>query len=415
MVKKAPRVITRCRICGGSNLQIVLDLGVQHLTGVFPKRQVHPELPKGPLKLVRCSSEDGCGLIQLMHTYEAGDMYGENYGYRSGLNSSMTRHLKARVDAIIARQHLSSDDVVVDIGSNDGTSLSFFPDSCVRIGIDPTADKFQSHYPAGAIRVSDFFSEASALRASGNRKATVITAFSMMYDLEDPALFVQQVAEILEPEGVFVFEQSYLPLMLERVSFDTICHEHLEYYGLKQIDWILETANLEVVDVELNDVNGGSFAVTAAHRGHKEISASVERLRLQEGDFWARITELLDDFSSAAAGSIHELISFIEKEGSRGRTFAGLGASTKGNVLLQYAKLGPNQVVAIGDVNPDKHGSYTPGSGIAILPEDEVLRRNFDYYIVLPWHFRNHFVTNPKFRGRQLVFPLPELAVVTPE
>lgn len=407
-----PEPISRCRICAGETLEEVLDLGTQVLTGVFPTSQLHPDLPKGPLRLVRCATADGCALVQLLHSYEPAEMYGANYGYRSGLNPSMARHLKSRIDAILKRQPVGSGDVVLDIASNDGTSLSFYPTASTRIGIDPTADKFKSFYPEGVIRVSDFFSETSALAASQGQRALVVTAFSVMYDLEDPTSFVRQVADVLDKRGIFVFEQSYLPLMLERGAFDTICHEHIEYYGIKQIDWILATADLEIIDVELNDVNGGSFAVTAAHRGRFEISSAVQRLRDDESIFWSDVTLRLNQFRLATKQSINALKQFVQSELAKGSTFAALGASTKGNVLLQAADLGPSEIAQIGDVNSDKFGCFTPGSGIPILPEEDVLARYFDYYIVLPWHFRDFFLSSPRFRGRRLVFPLPGLDVV---
>jgi hypothetical protein len=324
----------------------------------------------------------------------------------------MVRHLKSRVDAVLMRRPVSSDDVVIDIASNDGTSLGFYPASSVRIGIDPTAEKYKDFYPTNVIRVCDFFTKKSALAASKGRRALAITAFSMMYDLEDPTSFVRQVADVLDPQGIFVFEQSYLPLMLERVAFDTICHEHIEYYGLRQIDWILSAADLEVLDVELNDINGGSFAVTAAHRGRFNISPAVQRLREKESDFWVNVSARLNQFRSSTEQSINELRGFVQVELAKGKTFAALGASTKGNVLLQAAKLGPTEIVQIGDVNPDKFGCFTPGSGIPIVPEETVLARDFHYYIVLPWHFKGFFLGSTRFRGRRLIFPLPRLEVV---
>lgn len=339
-------------------------------------------------------------------------MYGENYGYRSGLNPTMVQHLEHRVADVLRRQELAAGDVVIDIGSNDGTTLSFFPRECVRIGIDPTAKKFRDYYQGGVIGVDDFFSEVTALRASGGRKARVVTAFSMMYDLEEPLRFTREVANVLREDGLFVFEQSYLPLMLDRTAFDTICHEHLEYYSLRQIDWILGSVDMEVIDVELNDVNGGSFAVVAAHQGRYRISPEVLRIRETEALFWKSISERLDAFRVATAQALSELVSFVHAERTKGKTLAALGASTKGNVLLQAAGLGEREISQVGDVNAYKHGRFTPGTGIPIVSEEVALSLNHDFYIVLPWHFRNFFETAHQFHGRTLVFPLPNFSVV---
>jgi len=339
-------------------------------------------------------------------------MYGENYGYRSGLNPTMVKHLQHRVADVLRREEIAAGDVVIDIGSNDGTTLSYFPEECVRIGIDPTAKKFRDYYQSGIIRVDDFFSEVTALQASGGRKARVITAFSMMYDLEEPLRFIREVADVLREDGLFVFEQSYLPLMLDRTAFDTICHEHLEYYSLRQIDWILESADMEVIDVELNDVNGGSFALVAAHQGCYRISPGVARIRQTEALFWRSISERLDAFKTATTQAIRELVDFVHAERAKGKSFAALGASTKGNVLLQAAGLGTREISQVGDVNAYKHGRFTPGTGIPIVAEEVALSQNHDFYIVLPWHFRNFFESAHQFHGRTLVFPLPTLSVV---
>jgi NDP-4-keto-2,6-dideoxyhexose 3-C-methyltransferase len=234
------------------------------LTGVFPNPTDSSSIPGGHLRLVRCTAKDGCGLVQLDQSFDPNSMYGENYGYRSGLNPSMVKHLRKRVHAITSNRILRDNDLVVDVGSNDGTTLSFYPKHLTRIGIDPTSSKFAAHYPPGATAIPELFSAESVLAVSKGQKASVITAFSMMYDLDDPVTFVRQVGQLLDEFGIFVCEQSYLPLMMEQVAFDTICHEHIEYYGLKQVEWMLAEADLEVVDVEINDVNGGSFALSAA-------------------------------------------------------------------------------------------------------------------------------------------------------
>ena len=390
----------------------MIDLGWQALTGIFPRNPETEEFPRGPLRLIRCVSEKGCGLVQLEHNFDQNLLYGENYGYRSGLNVSMVKHLQERVAELSGRLILNDGDVVLDIGSNDGTTLGFYSHSLTRIGIDPTAAKFQNFYPLGAIAVAGFFTAVAALSASGGRRAKAVTSLSMMYDLEHPQAFVREVAAVLALDGVWVFEQSYLPLMLERTAFDTICHEHLEYYGIRQIDWLLEEAGLEVIDVELNDVNGGSFAVTAAHKGVFSIAESVEQIRFKEQILWDNARQKFSEFSEATKQSSDALRVFVQTQIAFGKSVAGLGASTKGNVLLQFAGLTASEVSVIGDVNPDKYGCVTPGTWIPIRPQDEVLNQNHDYYIVLPWHFREFFEVSPIFHGRRLVFPLPKLSIV---
>jgi len=404
--------IASCRICGSSQFELIIDLGLQALTGIFPQNPKHDDFPRGPLRLVRCIAEDGCGLVQLEHSFDPKIMYGENYGYRSGLNASMVNHLREHVAKIASRVSLMDGDVVCDIGSNDGTTLGFYSPLLVRIGIDPTIAKFKKYYPSGAVTISDFFSAKAVLDASGRRRAKVVTSFSMMYDLEDPQSFVNEVASILADDGIWVFEQSYLPLMLNRRAFDTICHEHLEYFGVRQIDWLLRRAGLEVIDIELNDVNGGSFAVTAAHAKAFPVADSVNKTRTEESVMWDDARSVFAEFAEVTRQTSEALCSFVRTQRDKGKTVAGLGASTKGNVLLQVAGLTNSDISVIGDVNPDKFGCVTPGSWIPIVPQEEALDGEFDFYVVLPWHFREFFLRSSSFTGCRLVFPLPKLEVV---
>lgn len=407
--------ISKCRICGNENLQRVVDLGCQYLTGVFPQSKSE-NLTKGPLRLVKCHGDgDVCGLLQLDCSYDLDEMYGENYGYRSGLNAGMVAHLHEKVKRIEASVELAPGDLVVDIGSNDGTTLRGYRDDLHLVGVDPTGNKFKDYYPPNVELIADFFSGDLLTRAYPGKKAKVITSFSMFYDLEAPLDFAEQVANALNEEGVWVFEQSYMPLMLERNAYDTICHEHLEYYGLSQIVWLAEKVGLKIIDVEFNDVNGGSFSVVAAHAQsrHTEATDKVQSILEQERKLGLLGLEPYLQFAKRIKKSRESVRSFLKTAREEGKSVYGLGASTKGNVLLQYCELGENDIVAIGEVNPDKYGCFTPGTWIPIEEEREIIARDAGYLLVLPWHFRNNFLANPAFQDMNLVFPLPELEVVT--
>lgn len=412
MIKK----VSKCRVCGNSNLVLVVDLGEQYLTGVFPKVKNEANLTKGPLRLVKCQGDEHCcGLVQLEHSYELDEMYGENYGYRSGLNSSMVSHLHNKVRQIQSRVKLQKGDLVVDIGSNDGTTLSAYPNDLQLVGIDPTGAKFSAYYPPHVSLIPDFFSADLLTRHLPGKKAKVVTSFSMFYDLESPVDFAKQVASVLDPvEGIWVFEQSYMPLMLERNSYDTICHEHLEYYGLKQIVWIAEKAGLKIVDVEINDVNGGSFSIVAALKSssHSDKSGVVAGLLEKEAKAGLSTLAPYEEFFLRTQESKVQLQEFIKSIKSKGERIVGIGASTKGNVLLQYCGFTEKDIPVVGDVNPDKFGSFTPGTNLPIQDEKIVLASNPDYLLVLPWHFRDFFLRNHLYKGRKLVFPLPVLEVV---
>ena len=408
--------IKKCRICSNSDLVPVVDLGEQYLTGVFPLQKTET-LSKGPLRLVKChGGENVCGLLQLEHSYDLKQLYGDNYGYRSGLNASMVSHLQVKVAEILERCDLNKGDLVIDIGSNDGTTLTAFPEHLQLAGIDPTGEKFKSYYEKHIALIPDFFSSDLITSIFPDKKAKVVTSFSMFYDLEDPIDFACQVAGILDPyTGIWMLEQSYMPLMLERTAYDTICHEHLEYYGLKQIVWIMDKAGLEVVDVKLNDVNGGSFSVIVAHKGsrHTYIENVADSLIASELSKGLSNLEPYKQFACRAEENKQSIQDFVQMAKREGKRVCGLGASTKGNVILQYCGLGLDDIEVIGDVNKDKHGALTPGTWIPIEAEEIVLKSKPDYLIVLPWHFKDFFLEIPKFKGENLVFLLPYLDTVT--
>lgn len=408
------KTINKCRICGQSKLDIVMSLGSQVLTGVFPKSK-DVALTAGPVDLVKCSAENGCGLVQLKQSYNLDEMYGMNYGYRSGLNSSMVRHLHSKVEKILAMNLLKPGDLIVDIGSNDATTLKAYPQNGYDfLGVDPTGVKFKDYYPENIKLVPDFFSANAVLTATGGKKAKIVTSFSMYYDLEDPVEFARQIENCLTDDGVWIFEQSYLPSMLRTNSFDTICHEHLEFYALKQILWIAKAAKLKVIDVEFNDINGGSFSITAA----KENSAlpvnqaNISAILASEIELGLDSTRAFEEFKARVAQEKIKFLNFLQHAKSEGKSVYGLGASTKGNVLLQYYGVGSELIAAIGEVNEDKYGSFTPGSKIPLVSEAEILALNPDYLVVLPWHFRSFFLALPTMAGRRLVFPLPKFEVV---
>lgn len=406
--------ITDCRICGNQDLHSVMSLGNLALTGVFPKSE-NEEVASGPVDLVKCNQATGCGLVQLKQSYSLEAMYGLNYGYRSGLNASMVAHLGSKVARILSLGILDAGDLIIDIGSNDSTTLRAYPENTYQlVGIDPTGIKFSSYYPPEIRLIPEFFSAEAVSKALDNRKAKVITSFSMFYDLEDPIDFAREIEGALHDDGIWVLEQSYLPAMLRTNSFDTICHEHLEFYALRQINWICEKAGLKVLDVEFNDVNGGSFSITTAKAGSKHIpnSSHLEQILADEEALGLLTTDAFDTFRANVEQGRTELLEFLHKANAEGKSVYALGASTKGNVLLQYFNLDPTLIKAVGEVNSEKFGAFTPGSLIPIVSEDEILQEKPDYILVLPWHFRNFFTGLTKLKGTKLVFPLPSLEIV---
>jgi hypothetical protein len=410
----AYRQLAACRLTGSPRLVPVLDLGEQDLTGVFPRTPEQP-VTRGPLQLVWCPDS---GLVQLGHTYDASEMYGDNYGYRSGLNASMVTHLRAKVRYLERMVRPSAGDVALDIGSNDGTTLrAYDTPGMVRVGIDPTGNKFQQYYTSDSVLVPEFFS-AAAYRSTGQAPARIVTSISMLYDLDDPGRFAREVAAVMAPDGVWHFEQSYLPAMLRANSYDTICHEHLEYYSLEVILRMLDQADLRVVDVVTNDVNGGSFAVTATHRSNRGLRVNqpvIHWMCDQEERMGLRTERPYREFAQRVARHREDLTRLVRSLVADGKRVLGYGASTKGNVTLQYCRFGPQDLLAIAEVNPEKFDCVTPGTHIPIVSEAHARALHPDYYLVLPWHFRHGILAREQEyqrAGGRFIFPFPEVEIV---
>lgn len=408
------RPIKQCRIRGEKDQISVLNLGHQALTGVFP-RSKEEIITKGPLELVWSPKS---GLLQLAHSYKPTEMYGENYGYRSGLNQSMVDHLNEKISHLEKLISLKEGDVVLDIGSNDCTTLKAYKTKNItKIGIDPTGKKFIEHYPDDVKLISDFFS-AAAYNSAEKKSAKIITSIAMFYDLESPIDFAKQIESILSNDGIWHFEQSYMPSMLRMNSYDTICHEHLEYYSLNVVKKIIEEANLKIIDVVMNSVNGGSFAVTATKKKNpslKENKAVIDWLLEQEERMGLNTPKPYREFEDRVFRHREDLTRLIKSLNKDGKKILGYGASTKGNVLLQFCGFTSQDIPAIAEVNEEKFGRFTPGTNIPIISEKEARLMNPDYFLVLPWHFKNGIIkreSNYLKNGGRMIFPFPEIEII---
>ena len=411
-----------CRICGSKNLTSILNLGDQYFANYSPKsNDVVPFEEKIPLELVRCDKSidpKSCGLVQLRHTTPPNLMY-DRYFYRSGINQTMTNNLNEIAKQAISKIKLNPNDIVIDIGCNDGTLLQNYKELPIRsVGFDPAKNMVQFSKQTGATIITEFFSAEEFIKNYGSEKAKIITSIAMFYDLEDPNQFVDDISKILHPDGIWILELSYLPLMLSQNAFDTIVHEHLEYYHLDALEFLLSKFNLKVVDIQLNDINGGSFRVVVQHKEKSINNKSREYItELQEKEKNLNLSgnQPFDDFITKINNEKDKLVTFIKNEVSAGKTIHGYGASTKGNTLLQFYNLDKKFIQFIADRNPDKWGRRTIGTDISIISEEESHSMNPDYFLILPWHFINEFKEREKSHlknGGKLLVPLPEFKII---
>ena len=412
-----------CRVCGSPHLVPVVDLGAQYLQGAFLK-DGHPTAPlrKIPTQLVRCDvtrNEKGCGLLQLAHTLPSEILYA-NYWYRSGTNATMREHLKEIVDSAVGFMP-SGNRRVLDIGCNDGTLLNFYPQTYERYGCDPS--DIAREIPPPITVINTAFPSIAVTEAAGTRKFDLITSIAMYYDLEDPVGFAVAIRNLLADDGVWIVEMSYLPMMLAQNSFDTICHEHLEYYSLAVIEEIARRAGLQVFRADLNEINGGSIRLYLSRAGNSLYGSETDRdflrsLRLREFELELDTDVPYLAFQERIEGLRADLSKLLKDAVAAGRKVHVYGASTKGNVLLQWYGLDKNLIECAADRNPHKHGARTLGTDIPIVSEEESRALHPDYYLVLPWHFKAEFLERERGtiqNGTKMIFPLPEVLVVATE
>jgi len=416
------KIRSHCRICEGA-LEPVFSLGEQYVSDFLGPEQ--PDGHKAPLELALCR---GCKLLQLQHTVSGETMY-KNYWYRSGTNQTMRSALADIAHTAEQLVTLRAGEAVLDIGCNDGTLLaSYRTPGIYRIGFDPAENlAVLSRKVADRVANGFFGSEEFDRDPELNgRRPKIVTSIAMFYDLEDPNKFVADVKKIMDPDGLWVVQMSYLPLMLKQHDFGNICHEHLEYYCLESLEYLLKLHDFAVSDVELNDVNGGSFRVFIRNRGADEIlfgdagyrrlaAERVIALRAQEAKMGLGETQTYREFAAWAARIKEDVSRFISEQVHRGKKVAIYGASTKGNAMLQYFGLDHTLITAAAERNPDKWGKVTVGTRIPIVSEEAARNSRPDFFLVLPWHFIEEFQEREReylLGGGRFIVPLPHFTLI---
>jgi len=408
------QALTNCRLCKKTTLVDVIDLGQQVITSRFPTLGDN-STPKTTIVLVQCAD---CGLVQLKHTVKNSELYEYEYGYRSGISNTMRSHLADYNKKLQELSCVKEGDSVLDIGSNDSTFLRFYPPSIRRIGIDPTGKQFVAYYNDDVELVPTYFTKEAVVAALGSSiRFKCVSSISMFYDLPDPVQFAKDIYDVLDDEGVWTLEQSYILTMLQRNSIDTICHEHLEYYAIRQIRDILAKANFKIISIELNDCNGGSMRVFAAKVGssYKEQTGVLERFIAEESAYGVNDVSCYKEFEDRCKREADTLVGFIDAMNTCGKETWIYGASTKGNCLLQYADVGPSRVRYAVERNLAKVGKMT-STGIEIISEESMRSSPPAFLLVLPWHFRDEIIQREDAflsAGGQLIFPFPRFEIVS--
>jgi hypothetical protein len=417
------KVRQTCRLCGSKSLSPILNLGPQMLASAFASKENQDFLPlrKVPLELVRCNpelDENACGLVQLKHTFPSDIMY-TDYWYASGVNQTMRDALADITTKAKEFVTIEKGDVAVDIGCNDGTLLNSYKNPALDlIGFDP-AKNFVGVAGEGFSRINDYFNKVSYLAARGTKKAKIVTSIAMFYDLEDPISFTQDIADILDENGVWILQMADLPNMLRNNMFDNICHEHLTYYHLAPMEFLLTRCGMKLVDVEMNFVNGSSYRFyirkMAGPAPTVEALKRIAKVRFEEFNLALDTDAPYKKFKDNIERNRNDLLFFINQEREKGKQVFVYGASTKGNVLLQYCDLNAENMPYAAERNPRKWGTKTLGSDIPIISEEDARAMKPDYFLVLPYHFLDEMlVRETEFinRGGKFIVPVPSVKLV---
>jgi len=406
--------ITQCRICKSKKIKKVLDLGNQAFTGKFPTSN-KKNISKSPLSISLCLK---CKFAQLSHNFKSSYLYNLEYGYESGINSTMKNHLFKIAYKIAKLKKLTKSSIVVDIASNDGTLLNSYSEDVIKVGIDPILNRFKNKYKNINHKISDFFSYKGFKKLNLNKKADIITAFAVFYDINDPNQFLSNIKKCLDNKGIFIIEQSNLAHMIRLNSFDTICQEHLGYYSTSVIKKLLEKNKLKIFDHEYNVSNGGSSRYYIVHKENKEILINKKNInkaldfekkfKLDKIDTYLAFEKKIQKIKKICNKKIESILNLKQ-------TIHGYGASTKGNVILQYFNIDNKQINFISDRNPFKNNKYTPGTKIKIISEKKSRSLKPNYYFVLPWHFKKEILKREikiRRKNTKFIFPLPKFSII---
>ena len=394
--------ITQCRACDSTKLMDFLDLGEQYLSD-FRRDGVLP--PKRPLVVTFC---EGCKLVQLRHSTPQDEMYHERYGFKSGVSDSIRNDL----DSIVthAFQYKNDPKSWLDIASNDGTLLAMVPKDVYRVGIDPIEPLCKEARPHADEIINEYFSDIYFYK-----KFDVVTSISCFYDMPDPRKFVSELSNILNAGGVWIIQQNYLLTTIQLNAVDNFCHEHLEYYTLCSLEGLLQHFDLEVNEVLLSPVNGGSIRTVVSRKGTFPVDGSVEKQRIIEQQFGAGNPLIYRVFANQVMVELDRLRAFVDSRIVMGKRIAILGASTRGATIWQSAGIGKEQICYAVERNSAKVGAEFCAIQVPIVSEEYFRKDRPDYAIVGPWFFANEITAREReysYSGGRFIIPLPKLEVV---
>ena len=396
-------------------LSHLYSIGEQYINNFIKKDELENCI-KAPLEMVLC---ENCSLTQLKHTAPQELLYSRYYWYKSGITHTMRKALSDITLYIEDNFKLKEGDVVLDIGSNDGTLLrSYTVPGLIKVGVEPADNLVDEGRQGLNYHIHDFWNYDSYIKVL-DKKAKIITAIGMFYDMEDPNQFISDSEKVLKKDGIFIAQLMCLKNMLDSNDVGNICHEHLEYYSFKSLEYLFKNNGLEIFDVEINNVNGGSYRVFAKKIGEtiKKRKGAYKRMQdVRRSEIGLDTKKIHHDFFNRLEENKNKCYDFIKNEHAKGKKIWVYGASTKGNVILQYYGLDYRLIEAASERSSWKWGKYTVGTMIPCVSEDKAREAQPDYFLVLPYAFFDEFYHRQRAwlkKGGKFILPLPEFRVVS--
>lgn len=411
-----PQVTTRstCRVCYSDKLSPIFSLGDLYVSNFINKEDLHKAV-KAPLELIFC---ENCSLLQLKHTAPQELLYTGFYWYRSGVTETMKRALRNITAKIEKKCKLKPNDIVLDIGSNDGTLLRSYAIPLTTIGVEPAKNLADEGKKGLSHFINDFWTIQNYNKAMNGKRAKVITAVGMFYDMEDPNQFIADIATALRDDGIFIAQLMCLKNMIDTNDIGNLCHEHLEYYSFTSLEFLFNKHGLDIFDIEINTINGGSYRVYVRRKDSavKQSASAGKRIaKVKESEKDLSTKEAFLAFYSRLEENKNKCVSFIKSEVAKGKKVWVYGASTKGNTILQYYGLDSTLLPAASERSPEKWGKYTVGSMVQCVSEEDARKANPDYFLVLPYAFFNEMYEREaewRAKGGKFIVPLPKFRVV---
>lgn len=398
----------QCRNCQSNTLTKIVFLGKQPISSIF-YNSPQKKIKKYSLDLYKCKT---CDLVQLGKLAPLNQMYGKTYGYKTGISNLMTNHLKKKYDYLLKKKYFNRRSKILDIGSNDGTFLNFFSKKNFLLGVDPSIKKFKKDYNYNIKTINNFFSKKIIYKNFNQKiKFNLISSFAIFYDIADPNLFCKSIHDLLEDDGIWILELSYLPLMLKNLTYDQICHEHITYYDLTVFNEIIKKNNLKLIDINFNEINGGSIEIICSRINSRHKINKKKILKILNDEKKINL-QAYKKFNKRIKKVKENLNKFLKKNRKK---IIGYGASTKGNIVLNQCDINNKKLPYICDANKYKYKKFTPGTNIEIITKNQMRAIKPKFLLVLIWSFRKEvilqeidFINN----GGSLVFLLPRFHIV---